>query len=196
MAIDRDFLKRLAELTDGDEWAKADLLVEKFPPDEFGDHGEPSSNTGLHAVLEAYETEMATEYGIELKTSTMRRYRATSLAWPRGVRTSRASFDAHQSLRGPEREEQMRRYLGMQHQPLSGRHVRRYRAEDAPKKAGVPWEAQVARAVTSLAKRLLLGNVKTDRDDWWNAKAATKARRNTVVAVLRSVAASIDGADE
>lgn len=196
MAIDRDFLKRLAELTDGDEWAKADLLVEEFPPDEFGDHGE-HANTGLHAELDAYETAMAEEYGIEVKASTMRNWRATSLAWPDATRVASASFEAHRMLLGDDRADRMARYLRLNKgKPLSRRHVARYRSEESPAKAGIPWEAQVARAVNSLAKRLLLGNVKTDRDDWWNAKAATKTRRNTVVAVLRSVAASIDGADE
>jgi hypothetical protein len=75
---------------------------------------------------------------------------------------------------------------------LSRRAVMRYRAEDKPGKAAMPWEAVVAHAVDALARRLVLGNVKANRDDWWNATAATAARRRTVAKALRDVAGRLE----
>lgn len=195
MTVKADVAKRIAELVDGDAWQIADLLVDEFPVEDYGDN-ERGMKTGLHAELEQYETLLAAEFAVELKASTMRHYRATAIAWPDGERSTSASFTAHAVLRGPNRAAEMRRYLRQNHgKPLSARAVRRFRSEDRPSKPAPPWEAQVRRSVESLAKRLVLGNVVVDRDDWWNARPATPNRRATVVAALRAVASNIASAD-
>jgi hypothetical protein len=191
VTVDREFLKRLAELLDGDAWQRADLMVEKFPADQFGD-AEDKDNTGLYAELELYATELGREYGIEAKASTMRQWRATALKWPDDMRVSSASYEAHKALRGPDRFELMRTYLRKNKgRPLSGRAVTRYRAEDAPAKSLPPWEERVRRRIESTAKSLVLGNVIVKREDWWTAKAASPYRRETVAAALRAVAREI-----
>lgn len=189
----KTIVKRIAELVDGDAWILADLLVEVFPPEEFGEAGS-SATTGLHAELEEYQTELATEYGVELKANTMRRYRTTALAWPRDRRRSRASFAAHKELRGENRFKQMDDYLGrMGGQALSPRHVRRFKSQKNRTKQQLPdWSDQVRRQIDALTKRLVLGEgVKVKRDDWWNAAKATDERCDIVISALRSVANDI-----
>lgn len=183
-----EVIKRLAELIDGDEWETGDLLVEAFPPDEYGELGD-KTNTGLYRELQDYAWELEREHGIELKVSTMRIYRATALAWPDDTRVSSAPFIVHRLLLGDDRLQRMERYRKKaKGQPLTRRAVARYRAEDRPKRQAVPWEAQVARTIEAAAKRALLEGIVTKQPDWWNAEGITEAQREVVIAALRDLA--------
>lgn len=192
--VDRDVAKRLAAIADGTPWEMADLLVEEFPPEEWGEAGS-SRRSGLHAALASYEVFIRDEYGVELKASTMRERRTTAMAWPRDRRQSRASFESHRWLRGEDRYDRMQRYLDHNAgRGLSVKDVRRMRADDKPKQPPTPWEAKVAKRLNSTVKSLLVGaivppkGVKPDDWEWWRASAVTDDARNTVARALRELA--------
>lgn len=151
--VDADLVKRLAELVDGDGWEVADLLADRFPPEEYGAGG--SANTELYAQLEAASDALRREHGVELKVGTMRRYRATALGWPRGARAPRASFAAHDRLRGDDRHERMARYLKRNKgRSLSVRDIARYRVDDNPTPP-VPWEEATRKRLASAVSSAL-----------------------------------------
>lgn len=186
-----DLVKRLAELIDGDGWQVADLLVEEFPPEVFGD-GSSKKNSGLHQALEVYEDALRKQYGVVLRASTMRNYRSTAISWPHATRVACASFRAHGRLRGKEGRELMERYVRRNDgRPLSDRDVARFRADDNPKPSK-PWEQRANQRLRSTVKSLLLGGVTTKRDDWWNAHGVA-ASRDAVVQMLRDLADQMDG---
>jgi len=192
--VNVDTLKRLAALVDGDIWQVADLLVEEFPAEEYGGLGNEHARTGLYEKLEDYEHALVTEYGIELKSSTMRRYRTTAIAWPDGVRTPSAPFAVCNRFHGADRFKRIESYLKRNKgRPLTVRAVRRYTAEDGPTRALPPWESQVRRRIESAAKAALLEGIKTDRPDWWNADAIDDGRRKVVIDALRKLANEMAG---
>jgi hypothetical protein len=171
--VDADLVKRLAELVDGDGWEVADLLAERFPPEEYPE--DSSGRNELHATLDAASDALRREHGVELKVDTMRTYRATSLAWPRGTRVPRASFAAHRGLRGDDGPDRMARYLKRNKgRPLSQRDIARYRADDNPKPP-VPWE-EAARKRLGAAVRSVLG------------QNPTAEAREVVAAILHELA--------
>lgn len=182
-----DLIKRLAELVDGDGWQVADLLVEEFPPEQYESGN--GTNNALYAALDDCEDELRTKYAVELKVSTMRRYRATALAWPADVRTSAASFVAHEAVRGTDREAQMASYLkrnkGL---PLSKRHVKRYRSDDNPKPP-VPWDIAMRKSFDATARRYLLGGIiPTPGTDWWTVPQISEEARGAVALALHDLA--------
>lgn len=190
--VNADTLKRLAELVDGDTWQIADLLVEEFPEQEFGGLGGAGISTGLYEKLTDYEHALVTDYGIELKASTMRRYRTTAIAWPNGVRTPFAPFAVCNRFHGADRFKRIDSYLKRNKgRPLTVRAVRRYTAEDGPLRPLPPWEQQVRRRIESAAKAALLEGIKTDRDDWWNAQGIDDGRRKVVIDALRKLATAM-----
>lgn len=187
MAAEHDLVKRIAELADGDTWQIADLLVEAFPLDEYGNGGK--ARNGLHASLAKYEIALRDGYGVELKAVTMRTYRATAIAWPHAIRIACASFGAHQALRGDDRVGRMQAYL--KHNggnALSAKVVRRMNADNKPRRPMTSWEVKVARRFESAARSLLLGAVVTKRDDWWRVDVITDEARNVVAHELRALA--------
>jgi len=191
--VNADLVKRLAELVDGDQWVMADLLVEAFPPDEWGD-AKTSVNTGIRSALDEYEHVLYAEHGVDLKASTMRSYRATALAWPGEIRISAASFHAHRAITGEDRQERMERYLKRNGgKALSYRMIRRYRGEEKPAKAPLPWEQQVRRRIESAARKALLEGIVTDRLDWWNTPAVTDMQRTVVINALHALANEMAG---
>lgn len=187
MPANPDLIKRLAELVDGDGWEIADLLAEQFPASEFGEGSK--ANSALYNALDECEDALRQEHGIlELKVSTMRNYRATSIAWPHAERSACAPFLVHTLVRGPDREAQMASYLrrnkGL---PLSVRHVRRYRSDDNPKTPR-SWDAAMRKAIESAAKRhLLAGIIPEPGTDWWKASTITDEARDAVIAALRDL---------
>ena len=186
-----DLVKRIAELVNDDQWLLGDLLVEEFPPEEFGDADRAGGKSDLYAELEEYSFAVLEEYGIALATSTLRQKRATALAWPSDERSSLAPFEAHAKLRGPDRFERMDRYLKMNRgKPLTWRAVTRFIAEENPRPTQVkPWEQQVYDRIERAAKATLLEGTITKRPDWWTL--STDTRRDIVIKALRSLASAI-----
>jgi hypothetical protein len=173
--VDPDLVKALVALLDGDGWQMADLLVENFPVDEYGETAN-GRNTELYSALEATEDTLRREYGVELTVATMRRYRATAIAWPAVARATAASFAAHQKLCGDDRFDRMARYLKRnKDRPLSKRDVQRYRADDNPTPVK-PWDIRAKRRIESTVKSLLLGGIVTKREDWWNIPGVDESR--------------------
>ena len=186
--VDMDLAKRIADLVDGDDWALADLLAEEFPAEEWGD---PSSkrNSGLYAALHSYAVKIRDTWGVELSEPSMRNHRATALAWPHARRSASASYDAHRAIRSPDRFEKMDRYLAHNGgRGLSAKDVTRMNADNRPRPPLTPWETKVARRFESTARSLMLGAVKTDRPDWWNADVVNDESRATVARALHDLA--------
>jgi hypothetical protein len=190
--VDPEVVKRLAELVDGDAWSIADYLVEQFPIDEYGD-AEHGTNTGLRLALDRYQGALYEQYGVELRSSTMRGYRATALRWPEAERSASASFGAHDRLRGPDRFDRMRRYLRANGgHALSARTVRRMRADESPGKPPLVFEERMRLAIERAVRRVLLEGIVTDRDDWWNVRGVSADMRTTAVQKLRALAGQIE----
>lgn len=191
--VNSALLKRIAELIDGDQWELADLLVDEFPPELYGDAENKGTNTGLYDELEDYSHELILQYGIERKASTLRNVRATGLAWPRALRSARAPFDVHKMLRGPNRLNDMNRYLRKnQDRPLTSRTVARYRAADKGTKPPMPWALTAERRIHSTVKSLLLrGGIITKRKDWWNTDGTSESAR-VLAAILHDLATKLE----
>lgn len=194
--VRKDLVKRLAELADGDKWVTADLLVDEFPPEVYGGGGTDNEKTGLRDELADYEHALVVDYGIELKASTLRNYRATALAWPAAKRVAAAPFVVYSLLRGVDREERLNRYVKKNGgRPLTTRAVARYRSEE-PGKGGKPprpWEDVLRDRVERTVRKILLDGTITKRDDWWNTKGVPKDRKRALIAAMRDIAAQIDG---
>ena len=185
--------KRLAALVDGDQWEVADLLLETYPAEQYGD-GANGVRSELFAALSDEEDELRREYGVILSITTMRIQRATAIAWPGDVRTSAASFGAHQMLRGPDRFDRMARYVKRNGgRALSERNVRNYRAEDRPTKPPPPWDVAMSAALEKTARHYLLpGNIIIAKgSDWTLAVTIDADARAAVVAALRKLATRI-----
>ena len=68
--VDPELVKRLAELVDAPPWEMADVLVEKFPIEDYP--VTTGTGGGLYEALEGYEDALRKERGVVLKASTMR----------------------------------------------------------------------------------------------------------------------------
>jgi hypothetical protein len=189
--VDHDLVKRLAELVDGDGWEIADLLVEKFSVEQYGDGGK--ANSELYEALDAAEDALRKEHGVELKVSTLRQHRATAIAWPHDARSSSASYVAHQRLRGKDRYDLMQRYLKRnQGRPLSKRDVQRYRADDKGPGLVLTPEERFEKRVRSTVKSALLGAIKPE-GDWWKSSSISTEDREMAVSVLHQLANDLIG---
>jgi hypothetical protein len=187
--INPDVAKHIVELVDGDSWQLADYLAETFPANEWGDPS--SARNGLHAELERYQHAIKRTFGTEIKAATMRTYRATALAWSRDERSSRASFNVHYRLRGPDHVAQLAKYIGLAEREgsaLSAHMLARYKSDENPKTPR-SYEQRLRSAITNAVRREMLGGVTTKRDDWWNV--VTDIERSTAVRELRRFASEI-----
>jgi len=136
--------KRLAELVDGTPWAMADLLLETFPVDEWGDaaHG---THTGLRVELDDYEDELRRDFGVELKAKTMREMRATAIAWPEAARAASAPYAVHRALRArSDRVGVLTKLVKRHHGHVTWRQFRDWQDTNRPK-VPVPWSASMER---------------------------------------------------
>lgn len=194
MSTNRELVKRLAELVDGDTWVVADLLAEVFPVEDYPLQAHARNN--LHAELVNYEEALRRDHGVILAATTMRIYRATAIAWPDEVRTSSASFQAHEKLRGPDRFGKMEQYLRKNKgRALSKRDVMRYRADEKPAKPMKPFPVRARRRLESTAKSLLVGggrNIK--REDWWNSEHVSAEQKQQLIKEMRSLASEMNRA--
>jgi hypothetical protein len=167
--IDRDFEKRLAELVDGDVWTLADELAERYPADEYD--GDAAGRNGLHAELLDYSNALREDYGIKLGVQTMRKCRATALAWGRGTRAPCAPYKVHELLRSVSgREQLINKLVKRNGGRLTVADVQRWREDNHPKPL-VSWEdrfdRQIRRALKQAdprsveARELLIGKLQT-----------------------------------
>jgi hypothetical protein len=189
--INPDVAKHIVELVDGDSWALADYLAETFPVEEFGEPAAGVSN-GLRAVLDTYQHTIKRQFGVEVKATTMRTYRATAIAWAKDERSSLASFNVHYRLRGPDHVEQLAKYEHMARREgsaLSAHMLARYRSDENPKPPR-SYEQRMRSAIANATRREMLGGLLTKREDWWTV--VTELERSVAVRELRALAKRIE----
>jgi hypothetical protein len=205
-AVDAGLVKAIAQLVDGDGWALADLLAERFPEDDWGDAGSHGRN-GLYVEMRRYENAIAREYGVLITSAVLRQYRATSLAWPDEARASSASFAVHARMRGPARFAEMQKRLrqaAKEKRALSVRMLSRYRAEENPKPARQYDERLRATIAAAVRKEMLAGYGMTTVKEWWRLEDiipsmtgdAARQARSIAARELRALANAITKADE
>jgi hypothetical protein len=83
LQVNPEVVKHVAEMVDGGPWQMADYLAETYPPEKYGNS---KANTKLYEKLRDLELALHNDHGIILKESTMRKQRATAIAWPHSVR--------------------------------------------------------------------------------------------------------------
>ena len=151
MTVDREFEKEIAELVDGDVWVLADRLAERFSAAEYGEGSK--NNSGLYAELLEYSNALREDYGIKLSVSSMRRMRATSLAWSHGTRSPCAPFKVHTMLRAADGHEHLiEKLIKLNGGRLTVADVQRWREDSNPKPL-VSWDDQFDRKIRRALKQ-------------------------------------------
>lgn len=191
--LDPDQLAELVREMKGDPWLAADHLAALFPDADY-----PAKNgvkNKLYADLDALRRDVSAQLGEELALNTLRVYRGTAIAWPADIRISAATFNAHAAMRGrADRADKIVAYAERAIKregsvKLSYRQAARYRSEENPKRKPDKSQAQkVADAIRRAPRKLILGGIITDRDDWWNAKVVTDDERAMLLATLEAFA--------
>jgi hypothetical protein len=199
---DDAWVRKLADLIDGDQWTLADTLLDHYSLDEFPENDGDGRN-GLHVALRQDENALARRFGIIATVGHLRNVRATAVAWPRASRNARASFSVHKMMRGKDRQQEMvKRLRQADHEgmALSQRMLSRLRAEEKPASEMRAYDERLRQAITNAVRREMLagyGGVK--RKDWWMLEeivpsmSAADAEVNRAVAVreLRALASAI-----
>jgi hypothetical protein len=191
---DDDWIRTLAELTNGEKWKLADALLERYSLDEFPESRGAAAHTGLHVALRQDELKLARRFGIIATAGHLRQVRATAIAWPREDRSSRASFDVHQRMRGEGRQAEMKKRLRQadrEGMALSRRMLARLRADENPMPAR-QYEERLRRAIAAAVRREMLAGIVTKSDDWWMASQITTASRDVAVRQLRALADAVE----
>lgn len=186
------WVRKLADLIDGDQWTFADTLLEHYSLEEFPDKGD--AHTGLYEAMRQDELALARRFGIIATVGHMRATRATAIAWPRGDRSPRASFAVHYKMRGEDRQAEMAKRLRQadrEGMALSRRMLQRLRAEENPKPAR-QYDERVRRAITAAVRREMLGGISTKADDWWMTSPVTQGSRDAAMRELRALAQKIE----
>jgi hypothetical protein len=189
--VDPDVLKRIAELVDGDTWVLADFLADAFSEERYP---VSDANNGLYDDLAKYERTALVEHGVEVKASTMRKYRATAIAWPRGARAPRASFKVHARMRGDNRFAEMAQRLKQaeaENRALSATMLQRLREDDGPPRHVDTMQEKLRKRVLAAVKGVLLEGIHPEdkrREDWWNLKRVTDPQLDMAVSELRRLA--------
>jgi len=185
----------LARLVKGDPWAVGDLLLERFPAEQYPATSAPS---GLTRQLERLAAEVERHTGTSIKPRVMANYRSTALAWPPTDRSVGATYRPHEMLNGkPDRREQLDRLIKRAQREgaerLTERHVKRYRAEgQRPRQVEPP---TLLDTLDKAARRFLRAErgVIVTRPDWWNVDRLTDADRSDLADWLEATAKDIRG---
>ena len=189
--VDDQWVRKLADLLDGDQWVLADTLLEHYSLDEFPSTGD--ANTGLYEAMRQDELALARGFGIIATVNHLRAVRATAIAWPREDRSSRALFAVHFKMRGVDRQAEMKKRLRQAEREgmaLSRRILQRLRADESPRPLR-QYDERMRRAIASAVRREMLGGIIAKRDDWWMAEAVTDEARDVAVKALRDLASKI-----
>ena len=187
-----EFAKRVVELLDGDAWTLADEILDQYPVDEYGAAAN-GPRTGIHAELERFALRLRQEEAVEVKGSTLSRYRNVALAWPGGTRVQAASFAVHLRMRGPDRFDEMKRRVAQAKRErvmLTVDTLRRFRADENPARPK-QFDERMRAAIAGAVRRELLGGIITKRPDWWMADAVSDQSRAVAVRELIALAERI-----